>query len=713
MKRDERELAAFISNKISNALNEEGGDLSSVRQTNLDFYLGEPYGNERDGQSKIVTREVFEAVEWAMPSLIRVFTGNRPVEFQPEGVEDEMAADQETDVINHLLYNQENGFLAIHNWIKDSLMYPNGYAKVWVDYTKDVTRSEYRNLTAQQLVELDEIAEIVSQDSYIMDSPWGQHEMFDVVAEFTQEKPVLRFEAIPPEEVLVDDDLCSVDLDEADFVCHRRKRARTDLINDGFDATMLSQVGEEGESSFSDERTNRRFYDDENPDSSSDDDDSMKSYWVEECFLRYDFDDDGLAERRRVVKIGNTIFENEEYDYQPVVAMSAIIMPHKHSGLGLAEVVKDLQLISSALMRQLLTNLYRINIPRKYVGERALVSGTQTMDALGDAAAEIIPCQDPSAIIPEVVQPLAQAILPVMQEVTSQKQLRTGVNPNISLDPNILKESTMGAFTAAIDHASQRLEMITRVMAETGIKQAMRKAHRMIREHYGHTISMKLRNDWVNVNPTEWKERTNIKINVGVGTINKERRVGQLMQILGMQQQLAPMGLVGPQQMFATLSELIDAAGLEGAERFFINPAKNPQAFQKQPDPMMQAQIAALQAQGQAAMMDGQSKLNRSQVEAQKVQMEAQRAQVEGQERQRESYLKAVETQHKSKLAEFEASLKAGKARSETENINADTALKEAQRIKVLEEARGKDIENDADENGIIELLEADNDSAA
>ena len=155
-------------------------------------------------------------------------------------------------------------------------------------------------------------------------------------------------------------------------------------------------------------------------------------------------------------------------------------------------------------MRQLLTNLYRINQPRKYVGENALLEGSMTMDALLDAAAAIVPVRAPSSIIPEVVQSLAQHILPVMAQVSEQKMLRTGVNPQISLDPSVLRDSTMGAFNAALDHASQRLELIIRLMAETGVKSAVKKAHRLIRENFGPELAIKLRNNWVNVSPSCW-----------------------------------------------------------------------------------------------------------------------------------------------------------------------------------------------------------------
>lgn len=686
---DDKALANYIQRKIDDCLNDEGGQLSSARQKNLNYYMGEPYGNEREGHSKVVTREVFEAVEWAMPSILRVFTA-KAVEFLPEGPDDEQAADQETDVIRHLMFSQENGFLALYGWVKDCLLYPNGYAKVWADEVEKVTTERYSGLTIEQLLPLTEQegVELVSGTGY----PGLMGEVYDVELRITSKKPVLRFEAVPPEECLVDGDLTSVDMDDASFVCHRTRKTFSTLVEMGYSAKRLEQI--QTDDLKTDERTNRQRYEEEGTD---DDDGALRQYTVDECYLLVDVDDDGIAERRRVIRIGNEIFENEEFDYCPMVAMSAILMPHQHAGLSLADAVRDLQEVSSALMRQLLTNLYRINQPRKYVGENALLEGSMTMDALLDAAAEIVPVRDPMAIQPEVIQSLAQHILPVMAQVSEQKMLRTGVNPQISLDPNVLKDSTMGAFTAALDHASQRLEMIIRIMAETGIKSAIRKAHRLIRENFGNELALKLRNEWVNINPQEWKERTNLKVSVGIGTVNKQERMQSLMGVLALQEKLMSLGMVNPEHIYAAVSEVIEASGLEGAERFLINPTKTPLP-PKQPDPLMIAQVESLKAQGQAMQMDGQSKMLKAQIEQQKAQFEQQKAAYEASLKEREASLTL-------RIKEFEAMNAAGKVQAEVRHTDADTQLKAAQRIKVLEEARALDIDSDAAEAGVIDVL--------
>ena len=686
---DDLALAQWIERKINASLNESGGELSAARQKSLNYYLGEKYGNEREGHSQVVTREVFEAIEWAMPSILKVFTA-RAVEFLPEGAEDEEAADQETDVVRHLLFERENGFLALYAWAKDCLMYPNGYCKVWADEVEKTTTERYRALTIEQVIGLTEQegVELVAGTAY----PTEMGELYDIEAKVTKTSPVLRFEAVPPEECIVDGDLTSIELDDAEFVCHRTHKTLSQLVEMGYDRKRLESIA--ADEIETDERSNRQRFEETSWD---DDDGALRRYKVDEVYACVDYNGDGIAEKRRIVRIGDEIFENDEWDYCPLVAMSAILMPHQHAGMSLADAVADLQEVSSALMRQLLTNLYRVNVPRKYVGENALLEGSMTMDALLDAAAEIVPTRDPGAIIPEVVQGMAQHILPVLQQVNEQKMLRTGVNPNVSLDPSVLRESTMGAFTAALDHASQRLELIIRLMAETGIKTVIKKAHRLIRENFGPDLAIKLRNNWTTVNPTEWRERTNLKASVGIGTQNKQEKVQTLMGVISLQEKLMALGMVEPQHVYAAVSEMIEASGLEGAERFLINPNKQ-QIPQKQPDPLMMAQVESLKAQGQAMMTDAQAKMAQAQIKQQEAQLERERAMFEARMKDREASLKERE-------AQYAAMNSAGKAQAEVRHLDADSLLKQAQRIKVLEEARSLDIDNDAAESGVIDVL--------
>lgn len=695
---DETELVGLLADKISRALNDEDGEISTIRQENLDYYLGELYGNERDGYSQYRSREVLETVEWCLPALLRVFAaGDVVVSFSPVGPEDEVQAQQETDAVNAALTKSADFYLTCYNWIKSALLEPVAYSKIWMEETKTACGETYKGLTLQELMLLmnEPGVEILEQAEYMQDVP-----LFDVRIRRTHYEPKLRWEPVPGEETLVDESHTRLRLDDAEFVCHRVKRTYSWLVSNGFDRDMLDEVSPEAGREWGGEKTNRLFTEDESwADLTDDADKSMRTYWVHEVSLMVDFDGDGIAERRRIVMIGDKIFENAEYDYQPIVPLCAIPMPHRHVGLAEADLVKDLQLLKSTLIRQLLDNIYRVNRPRARVGVNALTDDGRTLTSLLDPLAEYIPCEDPSAIIADVQPSFVGDLMPAIQFFTDQQQTRTGITPNLSLDPAVLQKSTMGGFTAALEQASQRVELLARTMAETGFKWLALKVHRLLKEHSQRPMMLKLKGQWMEVNPADWRDRTNVDVHVGLGFNDKSKEMLATQTILQVQQQLMPMGVVTPQNILASAADLITAAGKKSPERYFSAP---PPPQPPQPDP----NLMIAQAQAQAMQLDAQSKMLRAQVEGQKAQMEMQKAQMEGSLSSRETDLKAREAELKLQIAQLEAQLKMAESRANVQHTMSDSALKDAQRLKTLAEAREKEMDNQALQSGVLQALE-------
>lgn len=680
---NDNELKAFLGRKIHDSLNDEGGEVSDVRKENFDYYMGEPFGTERDGHSSVVTRECLETVEWAASEILPAFvSGDRVVSFDAVGPEDEEQAQQETDVVNHLIMKQNDGYLVIHNLVKSILIYPNAYVKAWMEEKEQVETETYTTLNLEELVTLDQ------QENFEFIESEQEGEYFSVKGRRITKEPKLLIADSPAEEVLIDKDLVTLNLDDGDFVCHRRKRTFTDLRREGYSKADLDEVGTDDGYQWNDERVNRLFYDEESPDSGSDDDKSMRQFWVHECYVKVDYDGDGLAESRRIVMIGDKIFENEEDSYQPFCAGASIPIPGKHIGLSMLELTKDIQLINSTLNRNLLDNTYRINNNRKYVGEGALVDGGLTMDALLDATNEYIPVRDPMAIQPDATIPILADILPVIQHWTELRRMRTGVDYNMQMDSDVLQNTTAGAFMGALERSSKRIEAYTRTIAETVIKQLMRKVHRLCRQHLQKEVALKIRGQWVSVNPSEWRDRENLTVNVGLGTGSKDKKIGMLVNLLNIQKEAMQIDLAAPQHIYNTLEQLIEASDLKTVERYFSNPTMNPPKEQ-QPDPMMMAQVQALQSQSQALSTDSQVK--------------AMRAQHEAGIKEREQSLKEREAAIREQQAELEARIKEMLAAVDVENKRMDTQHKQAQAMKAAEEARAQDIANDVESTRIME----------
>src|SRR5690625_2399127 len=109
---DNSQLLAIIRAHRDNSLGAEDGELSSERAAALDHYHGRPYGDEREGRSSVVSKDLSETVDWIMPAIMRVFLqSGKLAEFVPVGPEDEDLAAQESDYIHHVLTQDNNAFL--------------------------------------------------------------------------------------------------------------------------------------------------------------------------------------------------------------------------------------------------------------------------------------------------------------------------------------------------------------------------------------------------------------------------------------------------------------------------------------------------------------------------------------------------------------------------------------------------------------------------
>ena len=181
--------------------------------------------------------------------------------------------------------------------------------------------------------------------------------------------------------------------------------------------------------------------------------------------------------------------------------------------------VIDVQKLLTSLTRQLLDNVYRINVGRKLISEDSMLDDGSTADAMDDRNAEFIPVHGRAAdaLYPEQQQSMIADILPVIQHAQASTSMRTGIAPENNVDADVLQQTTYGAFTGAMEKAGERLEMMIRIVAETGIKQLFRKCHALIRAHPDVAATVRLNGEWIESDPGSWEERDDVKVNVGAG----------------------------------------------------------------------------------------------------------------------------------------------------------------------------------------------------
>ena len=595
---DDLQFNALLRNEIENALGYYDSEYSTDRVTLMDYYMGEEYGNEQEGRSQVVTTEVADTIEFIMPSLMRMFTQTDEfVKFMPRQPEDVEGAKQATSYANYVLNCQNNGFVVLHNFFKDALLQKLGVVKVYYDETEDMTEEEYTGLSDDELTLLlqDPAVEIVSQNTEEsgeegvdeMGMPFSDYSVsHDVVIKRMSYGGMIKVDNIPPEEFLVSKRSSS--LEDADFVAHRTTMKVSDLIQMGYDRELVEKYAGYTELDTTSEVQNR-FQDVETTGETDSSDMSMRDVLVVEAYIKADYDDDGIAELRRVVTLGQgfEIVENDTFDHIPFACLSPILMPHRLIGRSIAELIMDLQLIKSTVLRQLLDNIYLTNNARV-----AAVEGQVNLDdLLNSRAGGIVRMRQANAV--QVLQPpmVGQNAFSLLQYLDEIKEQRTGLSKaSMGLDADALQSTTATAVAAQMSAAQGKIEMIARVFAETGVKQLFRLVLTLCLHHGKKEQMIRLNNKFVPIDPSNWKHEYDLSVNVGLGSGQTNEKMAFLAQMAQKQEQIllqtgVDNPLVSLQQYRNTLAELANMAGFKDASRFFKNPEDIPPQPQQPPPP--------------------------------------------------------------------------------------------------------------------------------
>jgi predicted GNAT family acetyltransferase len=646
---DNNTLKGILEAEIDNSLGFIQTETTDERRRSLQYYNREPYGNEVEGRSSIVTGEVAEVVDGALPQLLRVFTqSDEMVRFEPKGAGDEEKAKQATEYVNWVLNHDNSGVILFHNWFKDALLQKNGIVKVYWDDQTDVTKEKYKNLNEEELTMLlaDPEVEVVSQQMEEVEMAQTVDQMtgmplppvfsYSVTLKRTKNNGKVIVENVPPEEFLISKKARTIA--DAPFVAHRKLTTRSELIAMGFNRAIVEKLPSYSDLTFTEERV-ARYDRGEMPDEQSSLDKAMQDVEVYECYIKTDFDKDGIAELRKVTYAGSEILDNEEVDFVPFCSICPIPMPHKFFGHSLADRAIDLQLIKSTVTRQILDNLYLTNNARMGV-----VEGQVNLDdMLTVTAGGIVRIKNPNAIVPLSVPATASQSFPMLQYLDQVQSKRTGVNDvQQGLDPNILQNTTATAVAAMQSAAAGKVEMVARIFAETGVKDLFEKILQLLCKYQDKARVIRLRGKYVSIDPREWVNGFDISINVGLGTGNKQEQMAMVAMVLQKQEQiLGTQGFNNPlvtlTQYRETLGRFIEAAGYKDSSEFFkeIPPEleqqiANPQPQQAPVDPAVQAYMAQAQAQMQIDQAKAQQQMALDQQKAEAdMQLQMAKAQAE------------------------------------------------------------------------------------
>lgn len=664
----EDEVLSQVNNWLSDALDYNNSILSEQRADALKYYLGEPFGNEQEGKSQVVTRDIAETIDWIMPSLMKVFTsGKTVVQYEPQNEDDVPQAEQETEYVNYIFMRKNPGFTIMHDWFQDALMMKNGVVKVYVDEVYIPEFDYYTGLDEEMVLEI-----LSDPDVELLAKTKNEDGTCDIKVRCTTKKREIKVCAVPPEEFLIDRDARS--LEDAQFVAHRTEVTRSYLKAYGVDDDVLEDLEWE---TFDLTEDSPEAQARDTWDGSGDSGYQVgpqapanQKVWINECYVNMDVDGDGIAELRKIVTSGGHILSNEETSCKPFADLTSHRLAHKFYGMSIYDRIKDIQLIRSTLMRNILDNVYRLNNGRFQVLEGA----ANLDDLLSNNSGGVVRVKQQDAIKPLDTPQFGTDIYNMLDRMEAERSKRTGVSDTSrGLDADTLHSNQAAmSVNQVMSAAEQQIDLIARIFAETGVKQLFQLLHEFAIRYQDQEEVFQLRGQFVRVNPANWRERYDLTVCVGIGNMNKDQQLMHLMRIWEMAQTVVAGGglgiLVSERNLYNILKEVTQNAGFKDVGKYWNDP-DSPEAQQ------------AKQAREEAAQkptpddIKAQADMVKAQADAQAKQAEAQAKQLEFQVKMAEIELKRQESTIKLR----EMSLKEAELELDRERFAWERARDEAE----------------------------------
>jgi len=644
MAMSERELIAVINSELDDSIGNNSStdsqQLKDQRRNAMNYYFAKKFGNEVKGRSQVISHDVMDTIEWIMPSMMRVFSSTEEfATFTPESANDVEAAKQEMQYVNYVFDSDNRGFMILHNMIKDALLLKTGIAKAWWNESEEETTEEYTGLSpegVQALFDTDDTIEIIESSTNIEPGALVPADAkIDVKIKRIKDGGRAEIRVVAPENFIISKRAESIK--DASIVGEYIRTTRAELKEQGFDKETIDKIPSSSQQEDDEERL-ARFAQEGDDFSQSLTKRDREPIWIKEVYLHVDENGDGVRELLKVTLSENDLLlDKEEVDEKPFVSMSPIVIPHKFYGLSVADLVTDIQLIKSTLMRNILDNVYNLNNGR-FVG---LEGAFNLDDLLNSRPGGVVREKVPNAVRRLDTPPLPNGAFQMLDQMDAMLASRTGSTKfSQGLDANVLQNTTATAIAQQQSASQARIEMIVRIFAETGIKDLFMLLHGVLRKNQRKQRIVQLAGEFVPVNPSQWRERKDMTITVGLGRGDKDTRVqnlsliGQVMQQVGQSSQ----GIVGPQNIYNAAVAMVKALGMKNDAAFFNDPSKQPPP-EPQPSPeeiLQQIEQAKLQAKMQVEM--AQLKLDE-----QELQLKAMRTQAEIQKWEKELEIEQAE----------------------------------------------------------------------
>lgn len=620
-KLSDEKLSAILAKAVSNSEHLTDGKLAKEWEEVNRYYRGELPAPLHRGDSKYVSRDVFDAVDSMRSTVLEAFSANqRIVMFRPERGETADEAKQATEYCRHVFFKENSGEDILYDVLSDGLKHRFSVVKVYYEDDSEEQEYDFDNLTEEELV-----VQLAEYDDYeITESSISEEGLYSGSFTVKTKNQRIVVEAIQPEDILVANN--STSLKEAKYVIHRTPKTRSHFIKT-YGKKAVEGMNFHTDNTLTFETVKQTRFDTIGQVLASSDgyDESVEETILYEIYIKLDMDGSGISKLWKIDYAEGKVFRKEQVSRKPFASFVPLPVSHTYYGENFAHSVIPTQNARTVLIRQIINHTLITNNPRQQVLNGTLLSPQELLE---NRIGGIVNVRRMDGIAPIPQAPMNPFVFSLIQMIDEDKEEVTGIS-KLSQGLNkdaISTQNSEGMVEQLISASQQRTKIISRRFG-LFIRDLYHLIYHTAVDHIDEAEFMEATGNYVPVNPSLWKERSAASVELTLSYGEQEKEAMKWIEVdaaLSQDPELKPMYSID--KRYEVITRAMQARGIEDIQSILMKPSEvEPQ----QPSEMEILQIEQLKSQIAYQQAQAQAMISKAETDRIKAQADLIRAQAE------------------------------------------------------------------------------------